>query len=99
MHWRIERFKHTLLNTLSTQANTARDYLWSIREKRLPKTPDRKVLFHIDCGEINSPEFINIDARKDKHIHIITRNIFSTMDDPFKYCRSDIHVPYIGTCS
>ena len=76
MHWRIERFKHTFLKILSIQANTLREYLWHIREKGLPKTPDGKVLFHIGCGEINSPEYINIDARKDKHIHIVTRNIF-----------------------
>lgn len=34
-----------------------------------PKNPDNKVLVHLGCGEINSPEFINIDTRYFSHIH------------------------------
>ena len=99
MHWRIERFKQTFLNFLSIQENTVREYLWRTRENGLPKTPDGKVLFHIGCGEINSPEFINIDARKDKHIHIVTRNIFrlwmipSNTADLIYMCHILEHVP------
>jgi predicted SAM-dependent methyltransferase len=76
MYWRLERFNKAALHILSMQADYVRTYLWRIREKKLPKTADGKVLFHIGCGDINAPEFINIDARKAKHIHIVTRNIF-----------------------
>ena len=42
-----------------------------------PKNKDGKVLVHIGCGEIKSPEFINIDARPFAHIHIITNELAS----------------------
>lgn len=99
MHWRIEAFKHTLLNFISIKVGSAREYLWRIKEKRLPKTQDGKLLFHIGCGKINSPEFINIDARKDKHIHIVTRNIFklwmipSNTADMIYMCHILEHIP------
>lgn len=38
---------------------------------RLPKDPDGKVLIHLGCGAIASPEFINVDARRAPHIHYI----------------------------
>ena len=46
----------------------------------LPKNSDGKVLVHIGCGEKNSPEFINVDARPLAHIHIITDDITSLPD-------------------
>lgn len=99
MHWRIERLKYISINFFSVQINSAREYLWRVREKKLPRTIDGKFLFHIGCGEINSPEFINIDARKDKHIHIVTKNIFrlwmipSNTADLIYMCHILEHVP------
>jgi len=46
----------------------------------LPKNKDDKVLIHVGCGKINSPEFINIDARPLPHIHIVTDDITSLPD-------------------
>ena len=46
----------------------------------LPTNDDGKVLLHIGCGEINSPEFINIDARPLAHIHIVTSDITNLSD-------------------
>ncbi len=40
-----------------------------------PVNPDGKVLLHIGCGRINSPEFINIDALPYAHVHVVTDNI------------------------
>ena len=37
----------------------------------LPDNPDGKILIHLGCGEINSPEFINVDARPAAHIHYV----------------------------
>jgi predicted SAM-dependent methyltransferase len=41
----------------------------------LPKNRNGKVLVHIGCGKIDSPEFINVDALPLAHIHIVTDNI------------------------
>jgi predicted SAM-dependent methyltransferase len=99
MYWRIERFNHSFSNYIYGQINIVRDYLWRIRPKNFPKTLDGKILFHIGCGEINSSEYINIDARKDNHIHIVTRNIFrlwmipSNTADLIYMCHILEHVP------
>lgn len=39
-----------------------------------------KVLVHIGCGEINIPEFINIDAQPLAHVHIVTDDITRLAD-------------------
>lgn len=49
---------------------------WKGRLTRLPSTSDGRRLLHIGCGEINSPEFINLDARPMPHVHIVSKNIF-----------------------
>jgi len=41
----------------------------------LPQNRNGKVFIHIGCGEINSPEFINIDIRPFSHIHYIIKDI------------------------
>jgi predicted SAM-dependent methyltransferase len=46
----------------------------------LPKNSDGKILLHIGCGEKNSPEFINIDARPFPHVHIVTDDITNLSD-------------------
>ncbi|OHB73087.1 MAG: hypothetical protein A2Z25_03240 [Planctomycetes bacterium RBG_16_55_9] len=51
-----------------------------MRKPRLPRNRDGKVLLHIGCGKINSPEFINIDARPSAHVHIVTDDITSLPD-------------------
>ena len=52
----------------------------SLVKPSFPKNPDGKVLVHIGCGKINSPEFINIDAQPFPHIHIVTDDITSLPD-------------------
>lgn len=37
----------------------------------LPENPDGKILIHLGCGDVNSPEFINVDARSAPHIHYV----------------------------
>ncbi len=37
----------------------------------LPYNPDGKILIHLGCGAINSPEFINVDCRPASHIHYV----------------------------
>jgi predicted SAM-dependent methyltransferase len=46
-------------------------------EPPLPKNSGGKVLVHIGCGQTDSKEFINVDARGLAHVHIITDNIAS----------------------
>lgn len=37
----------------------------------IPKNPNGKILIHLGCGNINSPEFINVDTKPAPHIHYI----------------------------
>jgi predicted SAM-dependent methyltransferase len=38
---------------------------------KLPKNPDGKIFIHLGCGDVASPEFINVDARPGPHIHYV----------------------------
>lgn len=72
MHWRIEQ----LLQPLRRFKLRVRVKLWNRRAKKFPKTPDGSLMLHIGCGEIASPEFVNIDARAYPHVHVVTRDLF-----------------------
>jgi predicted SAM-dependent methyltransferase len=48
----------------------------------MPQHPDGRVLLHIGCGDIHDPAFVNIDARKMPHVHIVTEDIFSLKQFP-----------------
>lgn len=51
-----------------------------IRKPSFPVNEDGKVFLHIGCGKINSPEFINVDARPMAHVHVATDDITSLSD-------------------
>ena len=38
---------------------------------QLPKNPDNKVYINLGCGDIASPEFINVDAYPAPHVHYV----------------------------
>ena len=38
---------------------------------QLPKNPDNKVYIHLGCGDIASPEFINVDVHPAPHVHYV----------------------------
>jgi predicted SAM-dependent methyltransferase len=38
----------------------------------LPQNSDGKILIHLGCGDIDSPEFINVDVRPGPHVHYIS---------------------------
>lgn len=38
---------------------------------QLPKNQDGKIFIHLGCGDIASPEFINVDARPAPHVHYV----------------------------
>lgn len=59
-----------------------RQAMWNSRLSRLPSGPNGSRLLHIGCGDINSPEFINLDARPMPHVHIVSRNIFNLRSIP-----------------
>lgn len=52
------------------------EHEWSDRAKQLPRSTDGKVMLHIGCGDIDAPGFINLDARPQPHVHIVTTNLF-----------------------
>ncbi len=38
---------------------------------KLPTNQNGEVLIHLGCGSVNSPEFINVDARSAPHVHYV----------------------------
>jgi len=40
------------------------------------QAPGDKLLLHIGCGPVYSPEFVNVDARPLPHVHVVTQNLF-----------------------
>lgn len=47
----------------------------AVWDRKLARFPIGKRLFHIVCSEIDSPEFINLDARPLSHVYIVNRNL------------------------
>ena len=43
--------------------------IYNVFPRHYPQNPGNKVYIHLGCGEINSPEFINVDGRFFPHIH------------------------------
>lgn len=48
-----------------------------LKKPVMPVNKDGKVFVHIGCGKINSPEFINVDARPLAHVHVVTDDMTS----------------------
>lgn len=72
---------------------------WRFNQSRFPQNADGKTLLHIGCGSINSPGFINIDARKYPHVHVVTKKLTrlplfpSDVADLIYMCHVLEHVP------
>lgn len=49
---------------------------WAALKSKVLGDADATTLLHIGCGEINAAGFINIDARRQPHVHIVTTNLF-----------------------
>lgn len=49
-----------------------RRQFWS---PKWPRTSNGKLLLHIGCGEIDSPEFVNVDAQPYPHVHVVKNDI------------------------
>jgi predicted SAM-dependent methyltransferase len=61
-------------NSLKT---LVRNTWWDMAKRKFPSQADGKTLIHIGCGPINSPGYINIDARRFRHVHVVTKKITS----------------------
>ncbi|MFN0040742.1 MAG: class I SAM-dependent methyltransferase [Burkholderiales bacterium] len=46
-----------------------------LKSPPLPRHADGRMLVHIGCGEIDSPEFINVDAQPYPHVHYVRNDI------------------------
>jgi len=57
-------------------AHALRKAWWATKLADFPATTDGRRLLHVGCGDINSPDFINLDARPMPHVHIVSKNIF-----------------------
>lgn len=42
-----------------------------LAKPKLPENTDGKILIHLGCGDIASPEFINVDARPGRRVHYV----------------------------
>lgn len=77
--WRLRQWIKRMMKASSIRkAELRAKYVksqWRARSQRLPRSADGKVLLHIGCGDIDSPGFINIDARRQPHVHIVTTNL------------------------
>ena len=54
----------------------ARQHAWETLLKDAGQGQGEPVLIHVGCGDIQAQGFINIDARKKPHVHIVTTNLF-----------------------
>jgi predicted SAM-dependent methyltransferase len=78
--WRLKQWLKRIAQ--SWRRNQARyeakkiEHKWSALAKRLPRSTDGKTLLHIGCSDINAPGFINLDARSQPHVHIVTTSLF-----------------------
>lgn len=59
-----------------------RVFKWKRLAYTYPKTIDGRRLLHIGCGDINSPDFINLDARPLPHVHIVSQDILNLNSIP-----------------
>lgn len=73
MHWRIVRIQDWFRRVYAKGLQS----LWGIRSQGFPRTPENAVLLHIGCGDVDVPGFVNVDARRKPHVHIVTRNLFN----------------------
>lgn len=48
---------------------------WLAVNSRLPRSRDGRLMLHVGCGNVDSPGYINIDARPMKHVHFIVHDI------------------------
>lgn len=77
--WRLRQWLKRLAQKWLTRQAEFRTWRierqWRARSQRLPRSVEGKVLLHIGCGDINASGFINIDARPQPHVHILTTNL------------------------
>lgn len=78
--WRLKQWLKRMAQTWRSRQTELRarriERRWRKRSQRFPHSADGKVLLHIGCGDINAPGFINIDARPQPHVHIVTTRLF-----------------------
>ena len=55
-----------------------------IVKPKFPENADGKILIHLGCGNIDSPEFINVDGRLAPHVHLV-RDVIDLSIFPDKY--------------
>lgn len=75
VHWRLQRAHARLRHGWARACEVLRRGVWRARAARWPRLADGRVLFHVGCGDIDAPGFINIDARPAPHVHLVTRRL------------------------
>ncbi|MDE2082422.1 MAG: methyltransferase domain-containing protein [Burkholderiales bacterium] len=73
MHWRLER----TLDQVRRVPRAWRSAAWRARARNFPRDGDGLVRLHIGCGEIAANGFVNVDARRYPHVHLVTQDLFA----------------------
>ena len=96
MHWRLQR----MVDRQRRLAHDLRNAAWRFRSRDFPRDPNGLIRLHIGCGEIAAPGFVNIDARRYPHVHLVTKDLFRLHAVPdgqaslVYMCHVLEHVPY-----
>lgn len=78
--WRLRQWIKRLALNMHSAFGRARAKIvrrrWIAQANRVRSMADGKTLLHIGCGDIDAPGYINLDARPQPHVHIVTNNLF-----------------------
>lgn len=78
--WRLQQFLRRLIRRARDRNERInqqrRNRAWTRLAAKLPRSEDGKTMLHIGCGDINAAGYINIDARPQPHVHIVTTTLF-----------------------
>jgi len=74
-----------------TTKDVLRYVKWRIRRPLYPLGAD--IRLHLGCGDIDYPDFVNIDARPGKHVHHVQR-----IDELHSFSESSVTLVYASHC-
>ncbi len=83
--WRLKMFLMQIVRALRKRQDNKKAVRiarhWIALVNSVPNRQE-KVLLHIGCGDIDATGYINIDARPQPHIHIVSKSLFRLTEIP-----------------
>ena len=68
-------------------------FKWHLNKPKLPTTRDNTINLHLGCGEVNHPDFINIDLVPHTHVHYVR-----PIDDLSIFANESVDLIYASHC-